>query len=124
MRFAKVQQQGQAVGLRGFALQLIHLHFQCVVFTAKLLVVARSILQSKIVIPGVAQATDAMRTGAFKRRKCSDGPDTNQAAFGIALDLQREHQDLQQHDARKQKDRFVARGYADHWFENPEFVIS
>ena len=67
MRFAKVQQQREPIGFRSFALQLAYLHFQLVVVTAKLLVFTGSVLKREIMIPGVSQAANAMRAGAFKR---------------------------------------------------------
>ena len=76
MRFVKIQQRGQAVCFGGFALQLVHLHFQLVVFTVKLFIFAGGILQREIVTPGVAQVADAVGAGDIT-------PDEGQAVASI-----------------------------------------
>src|SRR4029077_1104309 len=67
VRLPKTQQRPQSVRFRGFALQLIELQLERVVFVAQALVLARSVLQSEIVPPRAADAADSGRTSALER---------------------------------------------------------
>src|SRR6266513_735816 len=115
VRLAEIQQCGQAVSFRGFALKLRDLQFQCVVLMANLLVFLGSVLQRKVVAPGVANPPEAVGTGAFERRSRADGPDANQPSLRLALDLHGQQQHLQYDDSGEQDQRFVARRNGDHW---------
>jgi hypothetical protein len=71
-------------------------------------------LQREIVTPRLAQVPNAVIAGTLKWRKGADRPNAYQAAFGVALDLQGQQQNLQQHDAGEQNDGFMTRRYNGH----------
>ena len=96
-----MQQRGQAVGLRGLAIELRDAQIQRVQLAPQLLVLFRGSPQGEIAVPRAAHLLRAPRAHALKRRDRADRPHAQQPALLIALDLHRQQEHLRDKHERQ-----------------------
>jgi len=98
----EIQKYSEAVGFGGLALKLRNGQLEFVILRAEFFVLAGSALQGEVVVPHAANLAESPGAALFKRRYRAHAPDADQAAAGIALYLQRQHQHLSQQYTGKQ----------------------